>query len=473
MQALHATAARRASLNPPVFLAQEQASGSSWPLRLAIAFLFLYYIRPQDWIPGLGGFNIIQPLILAWTAAIVVYRDRGTQKILRSPHDWVILAYFAYVVYTSPDGSGAFKGFLPSVFFYFLTVLSLDSVDKIFTYLKWWCWLIVAVAGIGVASLYGFDLTGARALTAMQNGRLAIGTWIHNNPNALGHSVIVALPMAYCLYFWKGNARGRTILFPLTILIVGHCVYSTQSKGAFLVGAGLIVFLFVIGRPIKMKVFALAFAMTLGVGALKFLPRMQNIDNIRKEPGVSGRLMVWDIARGTFLAKPTGEGWKQFEAYIRWEGETLRKATHSSYVKIGADLGKYGLAIFVAGLWCAAHSLIRGASFGRDDEIFERCRRAAFFILLAYALTSWMVNKEYHPEYFLLIAVAASLHRVTLNQSKKQDTKQAEEESEGDETTSEDTPIMSWKRFGLLDLSATILFTWLVFRYWSHQIENL
>ena len=35
-------------------------------------------------------------------------------------------------------------------------------------------------------------------------------------------------------------------------------------------------------------------------------------------------------------------------------------------------------------------------------------------LILAYAVSGWMINREYHTEYFLLIAVAAAMHRLSL-----------------------------------------------------------
>lgn len=426
--------------------------------RLALFFLFLYYIRPQDWMAGWAGFNVVKPLMLAWLVAWFTSRERSPLPgLLRTPHDWVILIYYAYVVWNAPDAKAAFMGFLPLAVFYALTVQSLSNWERIAGYLKMWNLMLLAVAAMAVGSLYGLDLTGAQDVTTRNAGRLAIGTWLHNNPNSLSHTVVVALPLSYLVYFWRGAAGGRLILFPLCAALAITCVYHASSKGSYLVGAGLVVMIFVIGRPLGIKLLALAAAGTAGISALSFLPRMSGMGSLGNDEGVQGRLMAWEMAKTMLESGNTGIGWKQFVAWITWEGETFVKATHSSYVQIGADLGLYGLFLYIAGLWTAHRGLIFSAPpFTTVDRQREFCRRAALVLLLGYSVSNWMINREYHSEYFLMIAVAAAIHRLSL--------------AEGAERG---LPVKTWKRPDLRDLASTAALTWLVLEIWDYVLINL
>ena len=87
----------------------------------------------------------------------------------------------------------------------------------------------------------------------------------------------------------------------------------------------------------------------------------------------------------------------------------VRKATHSSYIQVGADLGIYGMFLYLAGIWCAVRTLL---SMQSTDDTEERCRRAILLMIAGYALSGWMINRQYHTEYFLLIAAAAAAHRL-------------------------------------------------------------
>lgn len=430
--------------------------------RFALFFLFLYYIRPQDWMAGWAGVNVIKPLMLVWTTALFVRRTPSALPgLLRTPHDWVMLAYYVYVVWTAPDSRAALMGFLPLVVFYALTVQSLNTWERVAGYLKMWNWMLLTVAAIAVASLYGLDLTGARDVTSRNAGRLAIGTWLHNNPNSLAHTIVVALPLSYLAWFWRGGAAGRLVLFPASAALIWSCAYHTSSRGAYLVAGGLVVLLFFIGRPFMVKMIALATAGTVGISALSYLPRMSDMSNLGNDEGVMGRLMAWEMARTTLDSHATGLGWKQFVAWISWEGETFSKSTHSSYVQIGADLGLYGLFLFVAGLWVAHRSLaLRAPHYTGSDRDREFSRRAALVLVVAYAVSNWMINREYHTEYFLLIAVAAAIHRLGASETT------APQESEVKTQSRWSFP--DWR-----DGMASALLTWTVLYIWDYVLVNL
>jgi len=165
--------------------------------------------------------------------------------------------------------------------------------------------------------------------------------------------------------------------------------------------------------------------------------------------------------------QPTGEGWKEFQAWITWEDETQPIATHSSYVKIGGDLGLYGLFFFSTAIWTAIRSLSTLRNTG-DIEL-ERLRRVCLILVLSYCLSSWMVNREYHPEYFLMIAVTAALHRVALLRPVA-DRLVTQEDADASTETAQ-PPI--WNRFGLIDFAASVGLTYTILGCWDHVFKNL
>lgn len=444
------------------------------------------------------GFNIVRPVILIWIASFMNARSRSpVPGVFKTPHDWAMLAYYGYIVWTSPDSNGTFKAFLPYVVFYFFTLHSLTTWERVLGYLKFWNFMLLGVAFMAVASLYGLDLTGAKDMTSMFFDRLCIGTWLHNNPNALAHSVIVAIPLSYVLYFWKGGFTGRIIIFPLCSALAAHCAYSTQSKGSFLVGGVLCVLVFVIGRPKAVQIFAIAIAATLGVSALSFLPRMEKMGNLRADEGVQGRLMVWEMAREITRTKSTGEGWGQFKGYIIWEGQMENKATHSSYVQVGAELGINGLFCYLLLLWIAGRSLLVGSQLTQPETDHERCRRAAMLLLIAYCMSGWMINRQYHNEYFLVIAVAAAIHRLNLAEFKRaqdlllqagaETSSSTNPEADGEKTAPQrpeeqiPEPLMAflnsgkrlWNRITAVDIGVGVAATWAVLTTWDYVLKNL
>ncbi len=462
----------------------------------AVLFLLIYYIRPQDWVPGMAGFELVRPVVGLWLITLLIGKSRPSPLagFARTPHDWIMMSYLGYIVFF---GGGTIMGVIPLLAFYILTVHSVNSWPRMLRYLTFWNGALVTIALIGVLSTVGFDLTGAQENFYTQLGRLAIGTWLHDNPNALAHSVVVAIPGCFLLYFWKGSMAKRFVIFPAMAAIVFYCAWMTQSKGGYLVGAPLVVLTFVIGKPKWLQLTAISAALIIGVSALSFLPRMSDMNNLRADEGVQGRLLAWEMAKTAEENHHTGVGWRQFIAMIPWqEGNRfliVPKGTHSSYVQVGADLGRYGLFLYLAGIWCALHTLL---AFKSSDTTQERCRRILLVFVIANLISGWMINRQYHTEYFLLIAAAAAMHRLAKAEEQTTEASVSAEENSpnGRELPpkqvkraweNRNTPAFQpradrtipvkplWNRFGLLDLTICVGLTWLTLWTWDYVLKNI
>jgi hypothetical protein len=454
---------------------------------MAVVFLALYYVRPQDWVPGMAGVNVMRPVMLIWCGLLFTQASKSPlQGLLRTPHDWAMLCFWAFVVVTAPPEAGAGMGMFSLVIFYYLTTQSLTSWDAVLGYLKAWNACLLIIAGFGVLQVFGFDITAGKGYTETFFGRLSLGTWIANNPNALGHTIMPAIPLSYMLYFWRGGATGRLLVFPACVALVGLCAWETQSKGSFLVGAGLTVLLFVVGRPKWVQLVVIGLALSLGVGALSFLPRMEDMNDLSSDEGVQGRLMAWEMAKTARDSSFSGVGWKQFLALIDWSNGVrtiygIRKSTHSSYVQVGADLGRVGLFLWLLCLWVAVRTTL---ILKAENPVEERCRRAAFMLIAAYLASSWMINRQYHTEYFLIIALAAAIQRLAVGRSLLAG--QPSLEVPGDESLPNDWTSGSdlrlnprpskkpfWNRLSWFDLVMGIAITGAVISLWDYILKVL
>jgi hypothetical protein len=470
------------------------AKPGGWVFGLSVLFLALYFVRPQDWIPGMIGVNVIRPLVLVWFGALLSLGSSTPVKgLLRTPQDWALGLFAGYVVWNAPPGVGAGSEVFSLVVFYMLTVQTLGSWRAVLGYLKAWNIFLLIVAAFGVLQTLGMDITGGTDKTLAFVGRLSLGTWLANNPNALGHTIAPAIPLSYLLFFWRGSAVGRFLLFPTSFTLVVWCAWETQSKGSFLVGAGLTILLFVVGRPKWIQMLVLAVTLLVGVGGLQFMPRMEQMGNLRADDGVLGRLMAWEMAKTAMELNPTGVGWKQFIALIDWkEGNKMfygiPKATHSSYVQVGADLGKYGMFLWLLPLWAAIRATLsfKGQS---DDE--ERCRRATLLLILAYLSSGWMINRQYHTEYFLIIGVAAAIQRLVVARSLvlpgtvKAENREEEQVVEPAEawlakplSAEGKLPVTPpkkrmWNRLTWFDLTMGAAMAWLAIEIWQYILKNL
>jgi len=380
----------------------------------SICILLLYFIRPQDWVPGLAGLNVIKPIIVLGVFGLLTRRRRkgasAPLQLMRTPHEWLVLVYLGYIVVTSPDGIAIFSDVLALGLFFFITMHSLNEGKAIVRYLKWWLWALVAVSCMGLGVLVGVDFTQSAELTAEMDGRLCIRHWILDNPNALGHTLVTLLPLLY-FGFFRDKPMGSKAFAILLAAPVMYCLWHTQSKGAFVVGAAVLLLALILGRPWWMQVAFLAIAAGAGQAALSTLPRMSQMGSLSSDEGVAGRILAWEIARGVTKHTITGEGWKQFNAVISWEGERIEKATHSAYVKVGADLGIPGLLVYLSLICCAVRTLL---TYTGTSPSMENARRCLLCLICAYSASAWMIDRAYHTEFFLLLGVIGAYQAISV-----------------------------------------------------------
>ena len=86
-----------------------------------IVFLILYFVRPQDWVPAVGGLNVIKPIMaLGFLGLATRHRRRPPWGIMTTPHEWVMLSFLVYGCYADQDWSGTLMTVLSVAGFYFL-----------------------------------------------------------------------------------------------------------------------------------------------------------------------------------------------------------------------------------------------------------------------------------------------------------------------------------------------------------------
>ena len=377
-------------------------------LAAAILFLVLYFIRPHDWIPGLSGLNIMRPVMAFGFFALMSRREgilpNGWRSLFRSPVDWAVYSYAAWILITTPGLVDTFSEIFSLVSFYFLTTQALTSHERTRIYLKWWFGCLIAISLLALGSLVGIDITQAKEITEFNKGRLCLNTWMLDNPNALGHTVIVGLPLAYFLLFWKGNIFNRTMAF-VWGAVCFFCVFKTESKGAAL--SGFIAFCgsWLFGRPKIVQILAGGVMFLMSGTALSLMPRMNEMSSLQTDEAVLGRVMAWELARTSFRNNPNGVGYRKFVSYITYQQQVIRKPPHSSYIQIAADLGAPGLFIYLLIIVAAIFVLIR---LKGTSELAERNRRIWFALLLAFICSSWVVQRPYHTEFFLIMGGISS-----------------------------------------------------------------
>ena len=502
-------------------------------LLVVILFLVLYYLRPQEWPFGLGQVHFVQLVMLSGLAALSV-RSRGfrLRDLFRTPHDWAVLAFWLWIVVSASAPWATFKDSANLYIFYMVIVQTLYSVPRLKLFVGWWTFLIAAVAALALLSLHGFDpLESFNITSGPMKGRLVLNLSIFNNPNALGHSLVPAIPLLYYFCIWKRPLVLRGIGTAL-IVMTGYCIFLTVSKGAFVSAAATIVATLSFGRPKAVQVAILGAALMFGGSVLYALPRMTELQKSKNDEAIQGRVIAFTHGYKMMTTTAHGvgfRGWQQsfLAGHYRFkqthtDKDSLKKpqpiifkAPHSSYVCIGAELGYFGLFLLFGILYCCLRTLVT-ARTGTPDE--ERIRRILFVLIVSYMVSSWMVDFEYRPTFFMFAAATAALHRHLLGLHDEKDRElseaaatalqphvpawrarlvpqpalvgalaqmglpaavltmeplPAEEQKAASAAAPAPRIAFAWNRIGLIDLALAAAMTYAAVRYWSYLLTRM
>lgn len=380
-----------------------------------VAFTIALYVRPQEIFTALAT---MRPafLTMLWAGGAVLMRENGVKPkdLVKTPHDWMALAYFGWVIFTNNDEWGTWKTIYNFVGFYFVIVQALNSMRRIYLFLYWWLGCIMFIATMALLSLVGFDPTDSAYVTANSNGRLVFNTQLFNNANALGHSVIVAIPMIYFLMFWKRPIFVKEvglIMLPVPL----YCVFRTESKGSFISGFMAIMATLTFGQKKWMQIVIIFLGWTIGWGALALLPRFGDLKRAQSDEAIQGRVEAFKFGKWATENHDYGVGLNQFyPAFLAKEGDEIARASHSSYNQVSAELGKGGLLLFIGLMYVCARTLMQAKP---ENVLEDRVRRTCFCLVVCFGVSSWMIDFAWRAAFFVMIAIVGAYHRILQNRA--------------------------------------------------------
>jgi hypothetical protein len=391
-----------------------------------VLFLVIYYLRPQEWTSLFATIHFAQIVILM-ALGTLVFRKHSLQlsDLFRTPHDWAVLAFWLWIVFSSPTPWPSFKDSFNLYIFYIVIAQTLNTIPRLRQFLGWWTFLIVSVAALALLSLVGLDPLGSLDITnGPMKGRLMLNLSIFDNPNALGHSVVPAIPLLYYFCIWKKPAAMRVLGVAL-MAVVATCIFLTQSKGAFISAAVTILATLTFGRPKSAQIAIICIAAVFGGSLLYSLPRMNELKKAKTDEAIQGRIIAFTHGYKMMTTTTHGVGYHNWGPSFlaghyrykrtRFDKKSLMtpmpiiyKAAHSCYVCIGAELGYPGFYLFFGILYCCLRTVVTAKTSTPDEE---RVRRILFVLICSYMVSSWMVDFAYRPTFFMFAAATAALHR--------------------------------------------------------------
>jgi putative inorganic carbon (HCO3(-)) transporter len=319
------------------------------PFLYLLTYLFLLYIRPQEYITWLSGVPIL-PFFLA--VATLLWANKQKKDYYASSFRVLLWQFFLmfWSLMVNKLFTDAFQligDFLPVVLLFFMLATCADTIERmraIFTLIST-VMVIISVHCID-ESIKGVGWTGAVPL----EGRVTYLGFL-SDPNDLSMAILMAMPMLFYLLFRAGWFMRLVWLAGFVAMM--YTVILANSRGAVLaLGAQILQYSF---RRYGWKKSLIVAPLLLAPMILFGPSRMSEMS--ADEESAEGRVDAWEAGFRMFFTHPLfGVGKGQFTDYHRI-------TAHNSYMLVLAELGAIGLCVWLSNLALAvAMSRTAGAA---------------------------------------------------------------------------------------------------------------
>jgi putative inorganic carbon (HCO3(-)) transporter len=341
------------------------AEKPNWGFWGVFAFTALLFFRPQDTIPALAPLHLPELAAIAALIAMVGHRLSRGLPLMRVTPETIGVGLMAFVMLLTMPFSvwpGGALGTFTDVYFkvvlvFLLMVNSVRSV-KALRALSWLILLAMGyIAGRGVLDFAsGTNLVKGERLHGSISGLMG-------NPNDLAMNMVTFLPLAVMIAITRGRAVPRVTAGVIAGLMTATILF-TKSRAGLLGLAAVLLILVVEGRKLRpgLGVAALmALLVATPVMPSWFWVRLGSITNPAQDESGSRQARKDLMLEGwqTFVEHPlTGVGAGQFKNYNPPDRLEPWRETHNVLLQVAAELGVFGLLVFLLLLWQAVSALL-------------------------------------------------------------------------------------------------------------------
>jgi putative inorganic carbon (hco3(-)) transporter len=360
-----------------------------------LLYVTLIYVRPAEIVPSWQTIPFAD--IATAISAIVGIFSIGAKPrpVANLPHDKLVLAFWALIAISSAKVwiTGVFLSFMaftPVVVCYFLIRIGVTTQRQLngLIYLLIALNIFLAINGI----LQYFTGIGLGNVTTHLDR--IYGTGIFNDPNDLGMTFVMAIPLLLLAI-----TRPRTWLVMRLLGIVGLALvllaaYYTNSRGAIIgLGAAMVCFSFLRYKPV-----AATLAAAVLIGLIAVAAPSRGTEMSATEGSAQSRIQSWAAGWQMLKWHPiTGVGYDQYTEYHE-------RVAHNSFVHTFAELGLLGGFIFV-GMFYWFFKGVRLIPV--DDPDLAAWRRALMVSATGMLTCGWFLSRGYVPIFYMMIAIGA------------------------------------------------------------------
>jgi O-antigen ligase len=367
----------------------------------AYAYLFIYYTRPQDNVPGLD--------LIPWVGALFLLMtiwgwSRVRFEYFSSPFGLVFWLGIAFVL----SGMGAISVISYKMGFKWI-FQTFPQCIMLFTV---FCTAMRFRSLLTLWSIIYFVM----AVFTIKNAPLGPGDFTRD-PNDAAMALSMGIPFVFYANTLSGLSRWRRVFNYLTIALLFYAIVLTSSRGGFLGLVAVLLTMWWLSQS-RVKIAALASVLIISGGALlitllpsQYIADMKSINDKNDSTRIE-RFRSWEIGWLMFKDNPLlGVGAGNYSNTVHlyqeqaswWTGREKSlsgRQSHSLYFQVLPDLGLagvliYGYIIFVAPLKLL---LLRKKLVGHPQEelLLVYCN-AMVAAMASYAIAGAFISVAYYP----------------------------------------------------------------------------
>ena len=194
------------------------------------AFYFVYFARPEDWVPFLGIVHMAKITGVLTMIAAFLSAGRTPRRIKDLPREAVYLLLLIAILFVSAVLSPVWRGgaFDNTVDFSKVSIAWCLTFLLVTTLARFRRIVFIQIASVTVISLVAL----LKGYSSPRLGSVIGG--IYSNPNDLAFTMVLSLP--FCVAFLlSAKNKTRKIFWLLSILIMMVALFKTGSRAGFIV----------------------------------------------------------------------------------------------------------------------------------------------------------------------------------------------------------------------------------------------
>jgi len=381
-----------------------------------VALSWLYYYRPEDFIPGLDYIPMAKIAgIIGLVALIFGMMSGGKANVPRAVmYLWLLFFQMALCVPFALWRGGAFttvfEKFDKAVIVAMLISMAVVTVREL-RKLLW-----IQVSAIAFVTFFSI------ALRHYQDGRLeGIQKSILENPNDLAINIAISFPLGMAFMLHARGLKKAVWAFGLVFMALGVVLtYSRSGLMALILSLAICVWQYGIKGKRRYIVVVTAVGLVVGLGAAlstaHYRARIEsivlgNIEGSGDKGSIEARKTLLKRSIMTAITHPlvgvgpgcfvlVDEGW-----YV----------AHNTYTELAAEAGIPALIFFLLAMWAAFKNLkeSRKSQRYREDPEVRLFTQALWAGLVAYLTGACFASTEYNLYPYFMVAYTCAMVRIT------------------------------------------------------------